>query len=631
MAASVIPDPVGAFNETFRTADTSARDWERIALLKQQQMQKTIQDAVETARQRKADDFNQMMKALDRQSLVEDRAADNARQDAALGISRFNADTSRYNALHSGSSGRSRSYSDDPLGLSQVPASVPVPVESGADNFLPTPDAPPDGRETGLFPVGLMPDPVSDLPPPSASGRSVDTSLLNPDYGQQVPRAAPIAETVDATVTEAPVSGSLSPDVVPAPVAESSGPALLPPPVVVPSISEVDISQDTRNTLFNLERESKELAKKAAIQQSQAVKTNSYLNRGNLRDPEAYRARAEEQQLASIESAGAAQEAAAKAARLKEDLPKIQKRQEVLASIADLDSILPPSEKAALIKMSADPATGGQADRQLNVLSAYSKVRQERGLDHVSNGMKTAEMVARTGANLATTDAKADKKAFDSVRIASAALKDPALEPDEIKAYRKEIRDNAVGAEAWANRVSAFGKAVEEDKAPDAPVAEEVNVAAVVAPPVTEPAPTPDIIAAGNTLAAQKKDMVPADQEYWTQTKNTLREKLGGEDGIRAAIAEQGGVKTLDDLKNALRTQSMLSRVDSDSKDVFPKGLPKGAWRTFAVTDALAEDIWRATGRPDGKKVVPGAAPISTEGRSKIEAITAKFEKKPGG
>ncbi len=688
--AGVVPDPVSAFNESFRTADTSARDYLRLQMQTQNEFNKAVQDKINNARQQKADDFKMMMMALERGDRLKEAEIDNRRSDQQLGVSKYSAATSRYNATNPRSG---RRYSDDPLGILGGTTETEVDV-TAEDIPPPNSDAtlsPTGGWGQGVnadtsnpnnasikaleadintFVNGGLPDsyktdstqqPLIDGPPPATA--YIDGNPANfVEPTQQPPKAVPIAEVVtEESVAQVPPAPPVSEPVAespkpqpgvnpmrdslmeevppPPPVSIPEGVNAIrdslivesPAPVEVPALSEQDITQDTRNLLFNLERQSKELSQTAAMSKTrasmiaQAAKT--------LRDPSQYSALALQEAQKSIQAAGAAQEAAVKAERLQAELPKIQKRQEVIASLSNLTGVLPSEEVNNIIKMASDPAKGGQVDRDLLTLSAYSKIREQRGLVYESNGIKTAEKVARSGAMLSTKDAEEDRLGYEAVALATQALKDPTLEPDEVKAYKKEIRDNAPKASRWVQRNTEFVQAVEEDrvKDPQAPAQPSADAA-----PKQDP-PSIDIISEGNELAVSMQSgptMSREDQDYWTKTKGSLRQLLGDE-GVRQAIASQGGVKTLEEMKQALRLGVVRltagkGRENSEKmyQTVLPNGNPKNARGLMDVVNALAEDIWRGSGREAGAKAVKGAAPISSENRPIIESITSKFEKK---
>lgn len=665
MAATVTPDPVGSFLGAYQAADTSYRDRQRLAM----QAQQMAENAVQRARENKANDFKLMLSALSSQTDDEWKRYQMEKGDDSLKVQAYNAQTSRYNALNNRGSSRTSTYSDDPLGLaggggggaalpSEPRAIMPPPVLPGdSGDFMPAP-----GQDQGTFgddlpaAAGAVPDYTlfPTVPPPIPDGEEGPTGpagpapaaavppraapMAEPVTAPQVPRANPIPEIVEEQVAvETPARdlnsqetlrafmGNGIPEVPAAPAAEEGTP-LLPPPVVVPSFTDQDVSTAARGSVIELEGKSKEEARRAAILQAKANRTAGYLGRANLRDPAAYRALAEQEQAAAIDAAGKANEAAAEAATLKSELPKLQKRQELLTSLTDLETVMPPNETAALIATAADPVKGGAADRQLSILSAYQKVRQERGLDHKSRGLATAENVARAGANLYTKDAQDDRQAFDAYTTAKAALAAGEEDPDAAKAWRTEVIKNTARAQAWMSREKTFNEAVRRDTMPDAPVAEEVTVTPVV-PAAAAVARPVDIVTQANEAAAKGAPMSPEDQKYWTQSKNVVLESLGGRQGIIDYAAENGKqIKDERDLKEVLKMMGLVARANGVwSEGMLPK-MPKGANNAVNITDALAADLWAATGRPKDGKAVPGAPAVNPASRSAIDALKAKID-----
>jgi hypothetical protein len=643
------------------------------------QAQQMGEAAVQRARENKANDFKMMMAALDKQGDREYQRYLMTKGDDALKVQTYNAQTSRYNALNNrGGSSRDTVYMDDVLGIgsggggggsSARQPVMPPPVLPGSEgdfvggapgpsgtfgddlplaaaspgdySLLPTVPPPlPEGDEGPTGPSGPAPAAVVS---PRAIPLAEPVEL--PSSAPVVPPAAPVAEVVQEQESIDTPAGDLTsqqtlrafmgPTVPPAPADTAAAP-LLPPPVVVPSFTDQDVSTTARSSVVELEGASKEEARRAAILQAKANQTAGYLSRGMVRDRAAGSALAEQQQAEAIDAARKANEAAAKADTLKTELPKLQKRQEILSSLTDLETVLPPEETASLIQMAADPVKGGQADRQLSVLSAYQKVRQERSLTHKSRGLASAELVARAGASLYTKEAQDDRQAFESNTEAKAALASAAPESDEAKAWRTEEIKTRARARAWENREKTFEEAVRRDKLPDAPVAEAVTVnpVAPVVPAAEKPA---DIISQGDQLRkTAKPTMTPAESAYWTTAKNAALVRIGGKEGIVKAISEtRKPVASLDDLKRVIRGLV----VPLDSPDMQPEGsfstppvarilpnLPKNARNYGDVADALATDLWEQTGRPADGKAVPGAPAVNPGSRSAIDDLKAKID-----
>ena len=91
---AVTPDPVGAYNQSFQTADTSRRDYERLEMQRQQQ----AEAAVQRAREQKANDFKMMMEALGRQDTLKQQAIDNQFKKEQLANQTLTAQANAYSA-----------------------------------------------------------------------------------------------------------------------------------------------------------------------------------------------------------------------------------------------------------------------------------------------------------------------------------------------------------------------------------------------------------------------------------------------------------------------------------------------------------------------------------------------------
>lgn len=121
--------PAATFLGAFQAADSSARDWQRLALAQQQQANAMAQQLVENKKAQQAQDFNQMLALMKREDDTSQFEQQNSRLWAAqnsqdiLGnynavTGRMGAATSRYNQiLDARRLQQQQQYNDDPLGV----------------------------------------------------------------------------------------------------------------------------------------------------------------------------------------------------------------------------------------------------------------------------------------------------------------------------------------------------------------------------------------------------------------------------------------------------------------------------------------------------------------------------------
>jgi hypothetical protein len=144
---AVTPDPVGAYNQSFQTADTSRRDYERLEMQRQQQAEAAIQ----RAREQKANDFKMMMEALGRQDTLKQQVIDNQFKKEQLANQTMTAQADAYRARNPLSRSGQGMLNISPPGSEQTPSATPgdgttssavPPIEnvsaSGAEGELPT-------------------------------------------------------------------------------------------------------------------------------------------------------------------------------------------------------------------------------------------------------------------------------------------------------------------------------------------------------------------------------------------------------------------------------------------------------------------------------------------------------------
>ena len=121
---AVTPDPVGAYNQSFQTADTSRRDYERLEMQRQQQ----AEAAVQRAREEKASDFKMMMEALNSKENRQQQIFQNDLQTKQLANQTLTSEASAYRNLNP----LSRSGKVPITAAPPMPGGMAVPSMGGA-------------------------------------------------------------------------------------------------------------------------------------------------------------------------------------------------------------------------------------------------------------------------------------------------------------------------------------------------------------------------------------------------------------------------------------------------------------------------------------------------------------------
>jgi hypothetical protein len=266
---AVTPDPVGAYNQSFQTADTSRRDYERLEMQRQLQAEAAIQ----RAREQKASDFKMMMEAIGRRDDLKQRVFENDIRTKQLANDTVTAQANAYRARNpisrSGQGLREFSLSGvpqpaipgdgttsstvPPMGEGSVNASgssangaeADLPMTAGVNtNFLIPFTVPPtaaSGTVPDLLPGELMlpPQAPTDNTPPATPPSSpgllpVSTPAFTPTPSALnaglMPRTVALAPTAVPAMDVPNTAPATSPQAMPQlPAASTTAPAVSAP------------------------------------------------------------------------------------------------------------------------------------------------------------------------------------------------------------------------------------------------------------------------------------------------------------------------------------------------------------------------------------------------------------------
>ncbi len=226
---AVTPDPVGAYNQSFQTADTSRRDYERLEMQRQQQAEAAIQ----RAREQKANDFKMMMEALGRRDDLKQQIFQNDLQTKQLANQTMTAQANAYRARNPISRSGQGMLDVSPPGFAQTSSAIPgggaaspaVP-SMGGGNVVGSAayDASID-LPTGTSGAANQPNLLLGQNPPTMPGAPTDDiPTLNP--GDELPAPqAPTGSTPPAAPSATPSIPLGSPGLLPV-----STPAFTPTP-----------------------------------------------------------------------------------------------------------------------------------------------------------------------------------------------------------------------------------------------------------------------------------------------------------------------------------------------------------------------------------------------------------------
>lgn len=611
----IMPEPVEAALKGFEVADRSARDYARIMLEQQRFAEQAVENA-KKAKADDFNSMMDMMKfnntvgqqkienaQRNRQLDISEFSADTGRYRAQNPSSRSARDP---NAAARAFLGQSAPVGEDVTEVTDevvsegplLPPNMGGEFGSGIDSNVSNRNNPALRqleRDAAIWSSGGDPD--ADLPTGGGGGGAslVENAPPTPTPdATPVPRAVPIAEVVpESPVAPAAPSDAFRDNMYPAggPTAASSaafrdnmypsGEPATPAPssanysdmalgsvnritgnamdavekIMPSSFTAVDVTQDDRNRMLSLFKENAGIKQKITTARAKAVQAASYMR--TVTDPQlaGQLSAARDQAAAEAEAAaGKAVEAQYKSLELQKQQALNQARQDKLVALSHMDDILPGNERSRIIAEAKDPRTAAMADRKIAVMNDYDTVRQAHGLTYKSNGLKTAEKVARLGLELQSPAALKDKEEYDRARVYEKMIEKNATAGDNAKGtkavevWENKLAENEAGKMAWEDREKRFKAAVDADTVKekgDKVVAADIPVRPA-APAAAAAAPLPAIDS--RTFAPS----LPDKPETWQAAKKTLLDRTPGLEAELRRIAAEKPLFRRQAIRNAL-------------------------------------------------------------------------------
>lgn len=581
-APTIRPDPTGEYQRAFQTADTSARAYAALAL----ERQKMEADAIQRARENKANDFKMMMQALERpdklkqaeienkmrESQLQNEAARTRIAEQSLGQQQFANVTARMNADASIAKDKPislASYLGETDGASATDNPPPPALQKFTEPPLPM-DGPASGdptagelgaKKTGVNEpsillgdtpppevVPMLPTPdIVPAPPPTPTPTSTLRGLPDIVGTPAVPAATTVTAGQDAFASDVGLSPDLRPPEaprVPGPQGATGPPgvAALPPAMTPPVPESIAATRDaairsSTQKILDLQKQSSDYATKAA-----KAAENVTLLRQAARYPQRFTDSEKIPGMLSTETQKqsenelAAVTTAAEMKKAREDQTIVVTRLNSLGSLKGIESVLPEKDYAELLKTIQDPTTGTMATEQILKLADYKRIRDQNGYTYKSRGIDTATRVAEVGAmrngkegQALNTGAKMAKAYDDQIAKLGPRTAENSKILDDLM---KERMKYAVQANDWTELDAQYTAAVIADKRPDAPPP---------LPPVggngmrgaREPAPAlPEGVPGGVAENAPWKEFAPKGAEsdqvaasaFWNAGKNSASE-----------------------------------------------------------------------------------------------------------
>ena len=669
----VTPDPMGNFAAGNRLAQGQAE-----MQMRQQALQAAeAQRAIDAAKEKKANDFNQMFSLLQFGAAQTNRQQDLAmrQQEMQARLGMQNAELDRQGRLDSLAERRVAAYEQSlqDRGNSSADAVMATLISGQAPMAAPAPDA--------MVP---MPQAVGDVAPSAG------------DFGEPVlPDALPGAVQEPLVETPPPPEG-----LFPGPDLGAEGPAMPPGPPGQPGVPDALLMQDIQGTgatqgaepppsfatsdpgVSRWLRESEDIQtdiRTAAAARQEAASRASQIRAllPRVKDPSlAARAAAEYGKLArqdaEQQATVQAKEGDLKAARLNAE--RAQRVQATMQTLAPLDNVLPAGDMARITKSlenAGDLPDTAPPVRQLADLAKYQEVRSALNMTAPSNGIATAREVVRAYEALQSDDVVQSRNAAALLAALKEGVptgefeggrpvrKKPATTDPAYETWIKNINDLDGKAQAYRSAVTRAEAAMEGDtRRPDKK--ETAAPAAQSAPaPAAQEAPKQTLFSSPTASAPAAPASVG---DWWTTQKKVFsmspaaRSPLG--EGPKVSLADfdevslkaaaqglqlykkkGGGVTAVKDEAEAVPLQGggtapivagAAAAMIAQRLGYDPKMVPAGGdvrqntgnrWGDVTIADivkeAAAEELVKR-----GKNGAPGSAPpVSPE----LEALNKKF------
>lgn len=546
---AVTPDPVGAYNQSFQTADTSRRDYERLEMQRQQQAEAAIQ----RAREQKANDFKMMMEALGRQDTLKQQVIDNQFKKEQLANQTLTAQANAYSARNPTSRSGQGMLNISPPGFAQptipgdgttspaVPSTgegsvnVSVPPSYGAEGDLPMTDGvntnvlipftlPPtaaSGTPPDLLPGELMlppQAPTDNTPPAAPAVPPAVPAPTEPQYaafpqpiGNLIPSTAPVAPSPTATASAAaptqpipqtPTASTTVPSVsVPRrndlmgymlnrtdPYTDKIGIPRVAQMPEVPVFGQADIATKGRDQLKQLAS----VIETAQMARAQAPRNiddaRSLINSGKLVPARVaeWTNYIKQQDRIAAASASIEGDATQQLLEAKENIKGIEERQGALNRLGNLNGVLPTEERRQIYQEASDPRMAKLAEQKIAVLTEYETFRQLNGITNASRGYRTAEQVVRAKRELDSKKAEDDRELVENADAYEAAIKARPDMDDKTKAeFELEIRKAKPAQERRNRLITRLNSALEADMLKPEKAKDEVKPGDIKVNPAT--------------------------------------------------------------------------------------------------------------------------------------------------
>jgi hypothetical protein len=672
---AVTPDPVGAYNQSFQTADTSRRDYERLELQRQQQ----AEAAVQRAREQKANDFKMMMEALGRRDDLKQQAIDNQFKKEQLANQTMTAEAAAYRARNPTSRSGQGMLNISPPGFAQpaipgdgtTPSAVPPvgdinasgPPSYGAEGDLPMTDGqgnqpnlllpqilPPtaaSGTPPDLLPGELMPPPqapTDNTPPAAPAVPPAVPAPTEPQYaafpqpiGDLIPSTAPVAPSPTAT----PSAAAPTQPIPQPPAASTTVPAVSVPrrndlmgymlnrtdpytdkigiPRVaqmpeVPVFGQADIATGGRDQLKQLAS----VIETAQMARAQAPRNiddaRSLINSGKLVPARVaeWTNYIKQQDRVAAASASIEGEAAQQLLEAKENIKGIESRQGALNRLGNLNGVLPIGDRRQIYQEASDPGMAQLAEQKIAVLTEYDAFRQLNGITNASRGYRTAEQVVRAKRELDSKEAEADRKLAENSQAYQAAIKARPDMDEKAKAELELEIGKANPAQIRQNeRVTRLNNALEADRLPPRP-------------PATAEAVKPEDIRVNPVTgtAAAATDKTYRISQPMNPYQQQAAENKAGSDAVWGALKRQAApvvtemdIGTLQDIVNGV-TKEPFSRAQSLTApgrfDVVGVSPPSGTRISKLLADTELKDLKLPSGY-DRPEFTGRSTPLTAE------------------